>query len=144
MVGDGFFLFKGRNNMAWGGRKYNSGNSNKQEERGEDAGGDNNRGGFQKRNNNNQGRNSNKSGGRKFGRNSGGGNSDFETITSLFVSKSGHAFTVFLKPDHIEALHSLQEGDMIGVNQSSKDEDRFTLWVKRADNSAPDQGGDNQ
>ena len=136
--------------MAWGGRKYNTnggggsgtgsgrkfgGNSGD----GAGEGDGNNRGGFKGRNSGQQ--SAPRGNGRKFGRNQ-GGNDEFETITSLFLSKSGNAFTVYLKPDMLEILHSLQGGDMLGVNPSQKDESRFTFWVKRADQSG--QGQDDQ
>jgi len=135
--------------MAWTGRKYNQGNSNQNQQ--QDQGGDepqqqsrggNNRGNFQKRNSGGGGfkRNSG-GGGRKFGRQGGGNNSDFETITALFPSSSGNSHTVFLKPDHIETFQSMQEGDIIGVNPSSKDPERLTFWLKRADNSGQDDNG---
>ena len=145
--------------MAWGGRQYNSnsgggntqGNSNQggsapqggDNSGGSGNGGGNNRGGFQKRNSGgNQGggfQRKNQGQGRKFGR-SQGGDDNFEFLTGLFQSKSGNAFTVFLTPEILEALATLQEGDLLGVNQQQKDQTRFSLWVKRADGSG--QGGD--
>ena len=136
--------------MAWGGRQYNNGNSSNPSgntpQGGDTSGGNgggNSRGGFQKRNSGgNQGggfQRKNQGQGRKFGR-SQGGDDNFEFLTGLFQSKSGNAFTVFLTPEILEALATLQEGDLLGVNQQQKDQTRFSLWVKRADGSG--QGGD--
>lgn len=123
--------------MAWGGRKYGTGGGNA----GQGGGGgfkrNNNSGGFQNRNAGAKSRGQ----GRKFGSHQ-GGNDEFEFISSLFQSKSGNSFTLFLKPEHVEVLQSLKEGDLIGVNPSQKDEERLSFWVKRADNSGQDQGGD--
>ena len=61
----------------------------------------------------------------------GGGDDKFETITSFFLSKKGTSFTVFLKPEHIEQLTTLEAGDMLGITPNKTRDDMFGMWVIR-------------
>lgn len=67
-------------------------------------------------------------------RKSGGeGNSEFQFITGLFETKKGGSYTVFLKPDHIEKLQALKEGDMIGISESKSKDNMVNLWFREAE-----------
>ena len=61
-----------------------------------------------------------------------GSNSNFKTITGLFLAKSGKADTVFVTPEIAEKLHAIQPGDTLGVSINQKT-NRPALWYIEGD-----------
>ncbi len=62
-----------------------------------------------------------------------GQDSDFIRITGMFPAKSGSgSFQVFLKPEHIEILQGLQEGDSLGFSPPQDDKEYGRLWARKA------------
>lgn len=59
-----------------------------------------------------------------------GGESNFVSVSSFFPSKSGKAETFFVKPDMLEKLADLREGDIVGISQNAKS-GRTMLWYIR-------------
>ncbi len=61
-------------------------------------------------------------------------NVEFTRITGLFPAKSGRGYNAFVKPEVLEALQSVQEGDYIGVSfATTKDgQEIMSLWASRS------------
>lgn len=64
---------------------------------------------------------------------SGGGNDeDFQHVTTLFPSKSGKAYSVFLRPENVEVMLQAEEGDLLCITQTN-DGEKLNLSFKKAD-----------
>lgn len=59
-----------------------------------------------------------------------GEDSDFDHVTSLFGPSKKGAFTVFVKPEHIEKLANMEEGDLLGISENSNG---WGLWIRKSE-----------
>jgi len=110
------------------------------EEQGEEQGqGFKSRGGYSGKGNGGGYQGGSRGGGGGYNRGGGGGrgrqqqndgDSDFNHITGLFASKSGKSFTVFLKPEILEALANLAENELLGVSYTKYG---MSLWSRPVD-----------
>lgn len=57
---------------------------------------------------------------------------EFVSITGLFeTQKQNGTYTIFLNPEILEVLSTIEEGDLLGISPNKKHENMYNLWVMK-------------